>query len=58
LKSVAGLFSRLELKEEQAFSRAYLLYSYVFGHSLLNYDGQPYLESELKTLCRSLLIPA
>ncbi len=58
LKSVAGLFSRLGLNEEQAFSRAYLFYSYVFGQSLLNYDGQPYPESDLKTLCRSLLIPA
>ncbi|MCW8886292.1 MAG: TetR/AcrR family transcriptional regulator [Motiliproteus sp.] len=57
LQSVAGLFSRLGLEAQEAFSRAYLFYSYVFGQSLLNYDDQPYAESDVKALCKSLLIP-
>ncbi len=58
LNAVAGLFSKLKLSSEDAYSRAYLFYSYVFGQSLLNYDGQPFPESSLKALCGQLLIPA
>ncbi len=57
LATVAGLFARLELSEEDAFSRAYLFYSYVFGQSLLNYNGEPFDESLLKKLCARLLVP-
>ena len=57
LAAVAGLFSRLGLSEAQAFSRAYLFYSYVFGQSLLNYSGEAFDEAAIKKRCCDLLIP-
>jgi len=57
LATVAGLFSRLNLNEEESFSRAFLFYSYVFGQSLLNYSGEDFNEVTVKQRCRHLLIP-
>jgi len=57
LATVAGLFSRLNLSEEQAFSRAFLFYSYCFGQSLLNYSSRVFDESIIKQRCGDLLIP-
>ncbi|OMH30273.1 TetR/AcrR family transcriptional regulator [Motiliproteus sp. MSK22-1] len=57
LATVTGLFSRLSLAEEEAFSRAYLFYSYVFGQSLLNYSGDDFDETMVKQRIGRLLIP-
>ncbi|MEH6624962.1 MAG: TetR/AcrR family transcriptional regulator [Motiliproteus sp.] len=58
LDAVAGLFLKLNLSSQEAFSRAYLFYSYVFGQSLLNYDGQALGEDQIKAQCEGFLIPS
>ncbi len=58
LEAVAGLFLRLGLNSGEAFSRAYLFYSYVFGQSLLNFDGKPSDVEQIKAHCEQFLIPS
>ncbi len=58
LETVSGLFLKLNLNPQEAFSRAYLFYSYVFGQSLLNYDGQVLAEAQIRAQCETFLIPS
>lgn len=56
LNSVAGLFQQFIPDQEDAYARAYLFYSYVFGSSLLNTDSVMVSGPRLRQLCASLLV--
>ncbi len=56
LNSVAGLYSQFVDDQEDAYARAYLFYSYVFGSSLLNTASASINDSQLRKLCAALLI--
>ncbi|MEH6470040.1 MAG: TetR/AcrR family transcriptional regulator [Halopseudomonas sp.] len=57
LISVASLYRPLSDSEEDAYARAYLFYSYIFGSSLLNTSSAELAdEAQLRQLCAALLI--
>jgi AcrR family transcriptional regulator len=55
LKNVAELYARLGLTAEDAQSRAVLLYSFIFGQSLLFLDRAPRRRASLIAACASAL---
>ncbi|WP_207061482.1 TetR/AcrR family transcriptional regulator [Motiliproteus sp. SC1-56] len=57
LSSVAALFEQLGLDADQAYARAFLFYSYIFGQSLLHTGGVSPNETQIKGLCAALLVP-
>lgn len=57
LISVASLYRDVSSSDEDAYARAYLFYSYIFGSSLLNTSSAELAdESHLRQLCAALLI--
>ncbi|MFC6672256.1 TetR/AcrR family transcriptional regulator [Marinobacterium aestuariivivens] len=56
LECVSSLFAKLDLSRDEAYSRAYLFYSFIFGQSLLN-DRSCRLEpKKIKQYCTRFLI--
>lgn len=56
LDCVSSLFAQLDLPADEAYSRAYLFYSFIFGQSLLNDDGCRLEPKKIKQYCTRFLI--
>lgn len=56
LDCVSGLFAQLNLSPDEAYSRAYLFYSFIFGQSLLNDRGCRLEPKKIKQFCTRFLI--
>ncbi len=58
LRCVSELFAGLGLSADDAFARAYLFYSFVFGEGLLARSAAPDRFETARALCRQVLVPA
>ncbi|WP_084536763.1 TetR/AcrR family transcriptional regulator [Azospirillum halopraeferens] len=58
LACVSDLFAAMGLSPQEAFARAHLFYSFVFGDSLLVHDHAVAPFDEARAICARLLIPA
>ncbi|WP_421869186.1 TetR/AcrR family transcriptional regulator [Motiliproteus sp.] len=57
LESVAGLYRQLTDSEAEAYAKAFLFYSYVFGSSLVNTSASDVVDdAELRQRCGALLV--
>ena len=57
LSSVAGLYRQLTDSDAEAYAKAYLFYSYVFGSSLVDTSGSVFNDdAELRQRCAALLV--
>ncbi|HEY0837938.1 MAG TPA: TetR/AcrR family transcriptional regulator [Azospirillum sp.] len=57
LHCVSALFSALGLTAEEAFARAYLFYSFIFGEGLLVQDRASPTIDTARRICAGLLVP-
>ncbi|WP_188860453.1 TetR/AcrR family transcriptional regulator [Marinobacterium nitratireducens] len=56
LDCVSSLFAQLDLSPDDAYSRAYLFYSFIFGQSLLNDDSCRLEPKKIKQFCTRFLV--
>lgn len=57
LRCVSDLFAGLGLSDDEAFARAYLFYSFIFGEGLLARSAAPDRFEKARDLCGRVLVP-